>query len=275
MFLWLQALMLRPIFSRARGILDPSIRPFACPAVVVVPLLCLASTEGQAADAFDVTYQQTEFHVLRLAQGEEQDLRFFWRRADGSAYGGIPALRRELADHGETLRFAVNGGIYARDLTPLGLYVEDGRKLAPLQQGHGGGNFFLKPNGVFYVSDRGAGVVATDDWPPPGNVRNAVQSGPMLVIDGRLHPRFIPDYHSRYIRNGVGVDEQGRVVFAISASPVNFHDFGTLFRDRLDCPNALYLDGKISQMHLPELGRRVFWSFQPLVSIIALTSPSR
>ncbi len=243
------------------------------PLLVVAGLawaLGLAPAPGRAADAFEITHQQTAFQVLRLEPAQAQALRFYWRRPDGSAYGGIPALRRALEAQGRTLRFAVNGGIYARDLTPLGLYIEAGRQLAPLQQGRGGGNFFLEPNGVFYVGERGAGVLETSAWPPAGQVRNAVQSGPMLVIDGRLHPRFIPDYHSRYIRNGVGVDEQGRVLFAISRSPVNFHDFGTLFRDPLGCPNALYLDGKISQMHLPALGRRVHWSLTPLVSIIAL-----
>jgi uncharacterized protein YigE (DUF2233 family) len=96
----------------------------------------------------------------------------------------------------------------------------------------------------------------------------------MLVIDGKLHPRFIPGYHSRYVRNGVGVDRGGRVFFAISDAPVNFHDFGTLFRDRLDCPNALYLDGKISQMYLPALDRYAFWAWKPFVSMIGLTEKS-
>jgi uncharacterized protein YigE (DUF2233 family) len=183
-------------------------------------------------------------------------------------------LRQDLAAGGEELLFAVNGGIYARTLEPLGLYLEDGVRLEGLNRGRGGGNFFLKPNGVFYVGESGAGVVETDRYPPPGQVRNAVQSGPMLVIDGALHPRFIPGYHSRHVRNGVGVDRRGRVVFAISRGLVNFHDFGTLFRDRLDCPNALYLDGKISQMYLPALGRYAFWAWKPFVSMIGVTRPS-
>jgi uncharacterized protein YigE (DUF2233 family) len=78
----------------------------------------------------------------------------------------------------------------------------------------------------------------------------------MLVIDGALHPRFIPGGASRHIRNGVGTGADGtRAVFAISNAPVNFHDFGTLFRDRLALPNALYFDGAISRLHAPDLGR--------------------
>ena len=233
--------------------------------------LFLPGGVGIGAEAFTVEHRGTDFDVYRLAPGEEQRLRFFWKRPDGSAFGSISALRQHLASQGEELIFAVNGGIYSRELEPLGLYVEAGEQLTALSRGRGGGNFFLKPNGVFYVTGDGARVVASDAYEPRDGVLNAVQSGPMLVIDGELHPRFIPGYHSRYVRNGVGVDRAGRVVFAISDSPVNFHDFGTLFRDRLDCPSALYLDGKISQMYLPQLSRYALWAWKPMVSIIALT----
>jgi uncharacterized protein YigE (DUF2233 family) len=226
---------------------------------------------ARGGEAFTVEHRDTAFDVYRLQPGEEQRLRFFWKREDGSPYGGISALRQDLASRGQELVFAVNGGIYSRELAPLGLYVENGEVLTDLSRGRGGGNFFLKPNGVFFVTDEGAAVVETDRYKPRPRVRYAVQSGPMLVIDGELHRRFIPGYHSRHVRNGVGVDDEGRVVFAISDSPVNFHDFGTLFRDRLGCVNALYLDGKISQMYLPELGRYAIWSWKPFVSIIGMS----
>lgn len=239
---------------------------------LALPLL-LASPPGPlpAATAFSLQHQDASFDVYRLEPGEEQGLRFFWKRPDGSPYGSIQALRRDLAAQGEQLTFAVNGGIYARDLVPLGLYVENGLTLNPLSRGRGGGNFFLQPNGVFYITAEGGRVVQTEDYRPQVPVRQAIQSGPMLVIDGKLHPRFLPGYESRYVRNGVGVDRAGRVLFAISDGATNFHDFGTLFRDRLDCPNALYLDGQISQMYLPELYHYAFWTWRPLVSIIALT----
>ncbi|NCA90228.1 MAG: hypothetical protein EOM92_15365 [Gammaproteobacteria bacterium] len=240
----------------------------------LVSLLLWLSLPVMAATAFSVQHQGVEYDVYRLDPGEEQGLHFYWKRPDGSPYASLQALRQELAARGEGLTFAVNGGIYSRDLAPLGLYIEDGTTLIPLNRGRGGGNFFLKPNGVFYVTAQGAGVVQTDEYRPPAPVRYAVQSGPMLVIDGALHPRFIPGYESRYVRNGVGVDRAGRVVFAISDGETNFHDFGTLFRDRLDCPNALYLDGQISQMYLPPLNHYAFWAWRPLVAIIAVTQPA-
>jgi uncharacterized protein YigE (DUF2233 family) len=94
----------------------------------------------------------------------------------------------------------------------------------------------------------------------------------MLVSNGKLHPRFIKSSASLYVRNGVGVDREGRVLFAISDLPVNFYDFATLFRDRLDAPNALYLDGSISAMYAPELKRFGGWGIHSYTSIIGLVS---
>lgn len=230
----------------------------------------LSAVEATAASAFSTRHQGISFDVYRLDKGEEQSLRFFWKDPGGAAYATIGGLDRDLRSRGERLEFATNGGIYSRALTPLGLYVEDGEQLAPLSTGRGGGNFFLKPNGVFYITRGGARVVETARYKPGRTIVNAIQSGPVLVMNGALHPRFIPDYHSRHIRNGVGVDGQGRVVFAISNQPVNFHDFGTLFRDELKCPNALYLDGTLSQMYLPALGRGVRWAWKPFVTMIGL-----
>lgn len=231
----------------------------------------LAPLTAMAATAFSIEHRDTKHTVFRIDKGEEQGLRFFWKRPDGSAYASLSALRQDLAARGEPLRFGVNGGIYSRAMAPLGLYVEDGQTLSPINRGKGDGNFFLKPNGVFSVGDTGAQVVETDRYRPTGQVRQAVQSGPMLLIRGKLNPRFLPGYESRYVRNGVGLDRVGRVVFAISLGPVNFHDFATLFRDRLDCVNALYLDGQISQMYLPEQGHYALWAWRPLVTIIGLT----
>jgi uncharacterized protein YigE (DUF2233 family) len=231
----------------------------------------LVPVTAMAATAFSIEHRDTRMSVFRLDMGEEQGLRFFWKRSDGSAYGSLSAVRRDLAARGEQLKFGVNGGIYSRAMTPLGLYIENGRTLSPMNRGTGGGNFFLKPNGVFFVTDTGAQVVETDAFRPTGQVRQAVQSGPMLLIRGKLNPRFLPGYESRYIRNGVGLDRLGRVVFAISDGAVNFHDFATLFRDRLDCVSALYLDGQISQMYLPEQGHYALFAWRPLVTIIGLT----
>lgn len=226
-----------------------------------------------SASAFSIEHADTSFDVYRLQKGEEQNLEFFWKRPDGTPYLSIHALQEALDAEGRRLIFAVNGGIYSEEFTPLGLYVENGKRYYKLNQGKGGGNFFLLPNGVFYITAGGARVVQTNDFDPEGQVVNAIQSGPILVSKGNIHPRFIKGYHSKHIRNGVGVDRDGRAVFAISNDPVNFHDFATLFRDKLDCPNALYLDGSISEMYAPELHRFGGWPWRQFTTMIAIASP--
>jgi uncharacterized protein YigE (DUF2233 family) len=78
----------------------------------------------------------------------------------------------------------------------------------------------------------------------------------MLVIDGRLHPRFDRASTSLKARNGVGVRADGKVMFAISQGEVSFDAFARLFRDGLNCPNALFLDGgSASSLYAPSLNR--------------------
>lgn len=238
--------------------------------IAYVFLLATFAETIAAATAFSVEHRGAGFDVYRLDEGEEQDLRFFWKRPDGTPYATIRALHQALQEQGHELVFAVNGGIYSAQFTPLGLYIEEGKRYYRLNRGDGGGNFFLLPNGVFYITPQGAHVVETKDYRPQAEVIHAMQSGPILVTGGRIHPRFIPGYHSKHIRNGVGVDAQGRVVFVIADEPVNFHDFATLFSDELECPDALYLDGKISQMYAPELGRYGGWPWRRFTTLIGL-----
>ena len=152
----------------------------------------------------------------------------------------------------------MNAGMYHDDRRPVGLYVENGEQVASLVTREGPGNFGLLPNGVFWIDAESAPHVteslAFEALAP--EVRFATQSGPMLVIEGELHPAFNEDGPSRKRRNGVGVSEDGQTLyFAISDVPVNFHSFATLFRDELDTPNALFLDGYVSKLYAPHLGR--------------------
>ena len=71
------------------------------------------------------------------------------------------------------------------------------------------------------------------------------------------------------LRNGVGVNKSGEAIFVISESGVTLHEFATLFRDRLDCPNALYFDGSVSSLHAPELKRSdSFRLLGPIVGVV-------
>ena len=150
----------------------------------------------------------------------------------------------------------MNGGMYHHDLRPVGLYIEDGTERAALVTREGPGNFGLLPNGVFCVGDGFAVVESRAFATQKPACRYATQSGPMLVINGALHPKFLPKSDSLYRRNGVGVSADGRrAVMVISNDAVNFHAFARFFRDELGLPNALYLDGSISRLYAPQLNR--------------------
>ncbi len=180
----------------------------------------------------------------------ETDLRIFWRDEEERPYRIFSALADDLARRGFELEFAMNGGMYGVDLSPIGLLIAEGRELRRANLAEGPANvrpvpnFYKKPNGVFHIGDGQAGVMETGrfvDTGPPASF--ATQSGPLLVIDGELHPALIEGSSDRKQRNGVGVSSPTKVHFAISKGRVNFHDFARFFRDGLGCDNALFLDG--------------------------------
>ena len=183
-------------------------------------------------------------------------LQLFLRDAASQPFKSFEAIDRDLQARGQKLAFAMNAGMYHRDFSPVGLFVADGKQLAPLNTTNGYGNFYLKPNGVFLVSEKGARIVESSEY---AGVRErvilATQSGPLLVRNGKIHPAFNANSESRLTRNGVGVPSPDVAIFAISEAPVNFHEFATLFRDVLKCPDALFLDGIICSLHSTQLKR--------------------
>jgi len=185
------------------------------------------------------------------------DLRVFLNTPDGENLGSFSRIGAMLKSEGAALDFAMNAGMYHSDRRPVGLYIEDGVQQADLVTRYGPGNFGLLPNGVLCIREGRADVIETLRFEAEAPAcRHATQSGPMLVIDGALHPRFLPDSDSLYIRNGVGTSADGaRAIFAISDAPINFHTFGRLYRDHLKVPQALYFDGNISRLYAPELNR--------------------
>ncbi len=210
-------------------------------------------------------------HIVCTVDLRSHDLRLFLNDDADRPLGSFSAVRARLEEDDAALAFGMNGGMYHRDRSPVGLYIEGGRELSALSTRDGPGNFHLLPNGVFGWGDGRAFVMESRAYQSAGVAPdNATQSGPMLVIDGKLHPRFLPGGTSRKIRNGVGVRDDGHtIVFAISKGRVNFHDFGTLFRDRLDTPNALFLDGTISSLYSPTARRSDgFWPMGPIIGVV-------
>lgn len=220
-------------------------------------------------------FEEAKYAVCEV--GEDADVRLFLNGADGAPYGDFEPVNTALASQGETLAFAMNAGMYREDRSPVGLFVEQGDAKRGVNRADCDGNFCLKPNGVFWMSNGRAYVAETDAYlarAPKTGAQYATQSGPMLVIEGALHRKFNPASESKKYRNGVGVRAveggQSRIVFAISDTPVTFHAFARFFRDALKTQNALYLDGTVSRLYAPELDRNDDGArMGPIVGVVA------
>jgi uncharacterized protein YigE (DUF2233 family) len=197
-----------------------------------------------------LTHEGAEWLVFELDLAEIK-LELVGQRPDEPQT--FEALQASLAHGKRELVVATNAGIFNPERRPVGLHIQEGEKLRPLSTADGPGNFFLKPNGVFWLDAQGAHVAASERYAPRGRVELATQSGPLLLDRGKVHRAFDNPGTSSKVRSAVGVDGRGHVWIAISLSPVTFYSSATLFRDRLGCDDALYLDGEISAVFAPDV----------------------
>ena len=227
--------------------------------------LCLPGMAQAVTCRADI-FEDASYSVCEVAPGE--DLRLFLNGPDGP-YGSFAALVTGLEPTGLTLDFAMNAGMFHEDLAPVGLYIENFQQKARIVTSDGPGNFGLLPNGVFCVGDSFAVIESRAFKAAPPACRYATQSGPMLVIDGALHPSFARESDSYNYRNGVGVAEDGRAIFVISNDAVNFHAFARYFRDIVGVKNALFLDGSVSRLYAPELDRDdIGFPIGPIIGVV-------
>lgn len=235
-------------------------------AILAAALVHLANAAPEVKVIDGVTY-----HIL---QTPAESVRIFWQTPDGRQLRTFPEVTLHFEQQAMKLDTLMNGGIFEPGGIPSGLLVQDGKELRPVNRNPGEGNFFLKPNGIFLIGPNGAAVVSTEEYPlKDAKVQHAVQSGPLLLRHGKIHPAFNADSESRLHRNGVAISKDGTVVFAMTDfnSPKfpNLHEFAVLFRS-LGCQDALFLDGDLSQMRS---GAEVSKPSNRFGSIIAVIKP--
>ncbi|GAL86003.1 hypothetical protein MYP_3232 [Sporocytophaga myxococcoides] len=207
---------------------------------ILAALLCIYGFKGYENDI--ISYK------IDL---KKADLKFYWKDNDGNIIRSLQKLKLLVDRSHHKLVFAMNGGMYQKDNSPQGLYIEEGKVLSRLDTSSGKGNFYLKPNGIFYITDNNKAHLSQTSVFNSKDVRYATQSGPMLVIDGQIHPALQKGSKNLNIRNGVGILPDGNILFALSKNEINFYDFAQYFKDE-GCKNALYLDGFVSRAYIPE-----------------------
>jgi len=228
--------------------------------VALAAVLTVAMLRG--GRAVDPPCAVREFEGSRFVvcafDATRQELRLASRDAEGDYLRGFERLEDFLGRDARRVRFAMNAGMFNSAGAPIGLYVARGDEQHVLRLTEGPGNFHLKPNGVFWLDQTGAVHIDTSDAFAQAAPQAywATQSGPMLVIDAAMHPRFAEDGESRLTRNGVGVRDAHTAFFVISSGFVSFGRFARFFRDELDCDDALFLDGAVSSLWAPALNRR-------------------
>lgn len=215
-----------------------------------------ASLSSHVIGAETIDYEGGRYHIFRLSRPDWRKLELAWLGADGKPLQDFNGLQKELGSQGKRIAFATNAGIYERGPKPCGLTICNGQELVPLNLQPGEGNFYLMPNGVFYLDDsKGAGVMEAEEFGRSGlKPRLATQSGPLLLRKGVIHPAFNANSPNKRQRSAVGVREKdGQIIFAMSdredsvQGRVTFHQLTRLFL-HLGCKDALYLDGDISMM---------------------------
>lgn len=187
-----------------------------------------------------------------IVDPQTQNVQLYWKNDRNKILKNIQNLKSHVESKNLELQFATNGGMFKKDFSPVGLLMQNKKTIVPLDTSTSKGNFYLKPNGVFYITvDNIPKICKTEDFINTGKVKFATQSGPMLLIDGQIHPSFTKGSTNVYIRNGVGVLPNNKLVFAMSKSEINFYDFAVYFKN-LGCKNALFFDGFVSRTYLPE-----------------------
>ena len=238
---------------------------------VFIIVLVLWLTPVWSAECQDFKFQEAPFTAC-TAKIPEDDIRLFLYDKSGNIYGQFQKLDNFLKEERLNIIFATNGGMYHADRSPVGMYVENFKEFSPLIIRDGPGNFGLLPNGVFCFNKKVFMILETEKFARSKiRCQYATQSGPLLVIDGKIHPKFIKNGTSKFVRSGVGISRDGsKAIFLISNQAVNFHHFASTFLDRLEIDNALYLDGNISRLYSPKLNRIDFgFDIGPIIAVVA------
>lgn len=193
---------------------------------------------------------QQDYALVEVPISEVKNIQMFYKDQSGNRFWNIWNVKQSVEKQGKQLVFAMNGGMYTPLYKPVGLFIDHGKEIQPINLKNGNNNFCWKPNGVFAIDNSGKALVVVSEKFNSSNIKYATQSGPMVLINGKMHDGFEKST-SMYIRNAVGVKSNGDVFFCISLKAVTFQQLAE-FMLKNNCVNALYFDGSVSEMYCPQ-----------------------
>lgn len=194
---------------------------------------------------FTFSLEESNYIVYNV-DFKKENVKFYWLNNDGIPFERIDNL---LKLNPNKFKFIMNGGIYNDDFTPEGLYIENGKEFTPINLNDGAGNFYEKPNGIFYFYKNKPFIVTSEKFKSNSKINYALQSGPMLITNGELNPSFTDQSTSKFIRNGVCLTKNNSLIFIVSRNPVTLYEFSVYAKSTQNCYNFLYMDGNLSRAY--------------------------
>ncbi len=245
---------------------------------VPVPVIDMSAQLGAA----EVKDKKGNSYTTYVADLKTESVRIHISDKKNNKYTSFGNLIKDLDKKGRNVHMVMNAGIFQANQEPLGLLVDSFTEKGLLNlTDPNDDNFFLKPNGVFYITDKDEAAIDTTEGfnekfktkEALATVKYATQSGPQLLVDGKVHRSFTKGSKNGNIRNGVGIISPTKVVFIISNGRVNLHDFASFFKEVYKCKNALYLDGAISLMYAPPVRKDLNGEFSGMISVTTDKAP--
>ena len=231
---------------------------FSCASLLMsVPALA----EYRTFDDGNITYG--------IFQAKPEEVQLHWKDAEGNDYQSLTRLKNALEDS-YNVKMIMNAGIYSMNNVPAGLWIEQGKELNALNTKSGKGNFHVQPNGVFAIAGNKPYILTTAAYQKSKLKPDfALQSGPMLIIHGKMNSQFRASLESYHKRNAVCLTKQNELLFlmTIKGEP-NLYTLsqGLL---KIGCHDALYLDGTISNWYISGQFNTLHWKrFVGMISVL-------
>jgi uncharacterized protein YigE (DUF2233 family) len=193
----------------------------------------------------DLVYRNAKFDIIEIKLDSSVTNNF--AISNNTAHLSEKAYFDSLAHSLQAPFFAITASIVDSACNPLGLYIQNNNKIRDINNDKGNGNFFLKPNGIISI-DTANKIEIKDASTYSGNAsyKYALQSGPMLITNGTIHPGFDKNSNNKFVRCGVGIytdkNNNDVLVFIRSKEPVSFYQLAQLFQEKYKCKNALTLE---------------------------------